>query len=350
MLSDAIEYPMEGEGGLQRLVVGSVVTFVASVLLLPGILLAGYSVAVCRGVLEGRTEPPAFEDWGALVTDGLSAVAITLLYWVPGLLLGGIGLVAWVLLLAGPVGGASLGGTTVGLLAATGTLLGFGYALLVGYVLPAAIVNYARTGELRAAWDLGTLRAIVADGAYAKAWVAGTVVLFAFGSAGSTLVWVLVGFPVLFLGQVVATYAFTRGTLDALGIDPGQPDEAVADTDRTRGGVADPSEYIGRLGAQGDDGAADAGVDRTPGAVGSGSGTAGVPAAEVQPGEAAGGGASERALEDVAGIGPGTAQTLRAAGLESVADLRAATRAELAAVEGIGAGAADRIKGDVGDG
>ncbi|GAB3691416.1 chemotaxis signal transducer protein Htr6 [Salinarchaeum chitinilyticum] len=54
------------------------------------------------------------------------------------------------------------------------------------------------------------------------------------------------------------------------------------------------------------------------------------------------------ALTDVAGVGETKADALRAAGYETVADLRAATQAELAQVEGIGDALAVEIKDDVG--
>jgi methyl-accepting chemotaxis protein len=59
-------------------------------------------------------------------------------------------------------------------------------------------------------------------------------------------------------------------------------------------------------------------------------------------------GAEDRSLTDVSGIGEAKAESLRAAGYESLADLRAATQAELAQVEGIGDALAVEIKEDVG--
>jgi large subunit ribosomal protein L32e len=53
-------------------------------------------------------------------------------------------------------------------------------------------------------------------------------------------------------------------------------------------------------------------------------------------------------LEDISGVGPSKAETLREAGYESVEDVRAASQAELAEVSGIGNALAARIKADVG--
>ncbi|MUV59903.1 50S ribosomal protein L32e [Halobacterium sp. CBA1126] len=53
-------------------------------------------------------------------------------------------------------------------------------------------------------------------------------------------------------------------------------------------------------------------------------------------------------LEDVSGVGPSKAETLREAGYESVEDMRAASQSELADVDGVGNALAARIKADVG--
>ena len=57
----------------------------------------------------------------------------------------------------------------------------------------------------------------------------------------------------------------------------------------------------------------------------------------------------ERELEDISGVGPSKAETLREAGYESVTDLKEASQDELSEVGGIGMALAARIKADVGD-
>jgi large subunit ribosomal protein L32e len=53
-------------------------------------------------------------------------------------------------------------------------------------------------------------------------------------------------------------------------------------------------------------------------------------------------------LEDISGVGASKAEALREAGYETVEDVKAASQAELADVEGIGNALAARIKADVG--
>ena len=54
-------------------------------------------------------------------------------------------------------------------------------------------------------------------------------------------------------------------------------------------------------------------------------------------------------IEEIAGVGGAKADSMRAAGYESVEDVQAASQEELAEVEGIGNALAARIKADVGD-
>ncbi len=53
-------------------------------------------------------------------------------------------------------------------------------------------------------------------------------------------------------------------------------------------------------------------------------------------------------LEDISGVGPSKADTLREAGYEAVEDVKAASQSELSEVDGVGNALAARIKADVG--
>ena len=53
-------------------------------------------------------------------------------------------------------------------------------------------------------------------------------------------------------------------------------------------------------------------------------------------------------LEDISGVGPSKAESLREAGYETIEDVRAASQSELADVSGVGNALAARIKADVG--
>jgi large subunit ribosomal protein L32e len=88
-------------------------------------------------------------------------------------------------------------------------------------------------------------------------------------------------------------------------------------------------------------------VDETPGAeVADDDEGSGDPAIEEAAADEADG---PEDLTDISGVGEKKAETLRAAGYDSVGAIRAASQADLADVEGVGMALAARIKADVGD-
>lgn len=332
MIGEAIEYPLEGEDLLGRFLVGGVLYLLAP-FVVPVVLLGGYSVAVVRAVATGRSEPPAFDDWEEYLGDGLAVLVVTFVYWLPGLVVTGLAALVFVLASLLSSGDPGLLGVPVVALIGVAGILGVVYSLVVGYVLPAAIVNFARTGRLGAAFDVETLRTVVTDGGYATAWiVAGLVVLVSI-SVGFALSVVLVGFLVLFYGQVAATYVHARATMDALDVSPEPPAPPSA-----------PEEEEEQTGEDttGDHGSGD--VDEEDG-IGDGDEDGGESEGDEDDEDDGDG----RALVDVDGVGPATAESLREAGYETVTDLRAATRDELTDVDGIGPARADQLKRDVDD-
>jgi hypothetical protein len=296
-LDDALSFPLRGDDAVRRVVLGSVLALLSVVLVVPGVLLAGYAVAACRSVLAGDREPPALGDWRTLARDGLDVAGIAILYAVPGLVVAALSMAVPVLASMGPGGGG--GGMVAALLT---VVFGFGgsavasvYGVAVAYVLPAALVNYARTGTVSAAWDRSTLREVLLDGDYVATWMAGLLVAVAAASLGGATAAAMVGFPVLFYGLVAATALFTRGSMDALGLEP------PGDTGATAG-----------------EGTDEAGTDEVD-----------------EPADP---------LLALPGVDESTAAALRAAGFESPEAVRSATRSDLATADGVGPPTADRVK------
>lgn len=389
MISEAIEYPLEGDDATKTMVIGgglhlvcglflAVTSLVAALLfgtlflapvgvvfllvgVAPYLLLGGYSVAVSRSLMDGHGEPPQFTDWGQYARDGLFLGVIGIVYALPALVLGVVGAVLFFVttLLPGEV--AEIGTLLLGL---AGLVVGGLYSLSYAYVFPVAMVNYARTGELSSAWDVGTLGAVLTDRDYAVAWALGAVALLAANSAGSSLTWILVGFLVFFYGQLVALYLFTAGVVDSLDVTS-EPSGATSSTGEpaagSAGDTADERPDEDESGRAHSDEAESAGQNETGSDEGSVADDAEGEVDGAESGEAADADerdaddaadeptVDDRALEDVTGVGPTTAESLRTAGYETVADLRRATREELTEVDGIGPARADRMKGDVGD-
>jgi hypothetical protein len=242
MLEDALRYPWQGEDRVETIGIGGGLTFVfayLSFLLLP--LLAmfpvmGYLVRLIREVRAGAEVPPTFGDWEALFSDGLKVFVIGFAYTLVPIILYAVLFFGF---LAGVAGAtqADLGGVSVlvTLVVLVLGLVAFVVSLLVGYVLPAGIYEFARTEEVGAAFKLGQLRAIVMTREYAVGWLVGVAALFIGNVIANLLSIVLIGlllFPwILFYVYVSATYAVTQGVMDARGeqpaeeVDAGTPDE-----------------------------------------------------------------------------------------------------------------------------
>ena len=399
MLTEAIEYPIEREDWLPTVLIGGglwfavvALGFVASIFLafamlivtipiglfalvlsvVPYLLLMGFSVTVSRAIMDGRELPPTFEAWGQYARDGLYVLAISLIYGLPLL---AVGVLAAVGIVTGAILGGDAGTMVMILTALVASLAGSVLGLVVLYFYPAALFNFARTGELGSVLDVDEMRRITLDTDYAVGWGLGAVAWVAGQMIGDALLFLIVGVFVYFYAQLVTTYLITRGGMDALGLEapalkpaaaaalqPEPPDKPKADEVRTsptgdttpgpdrdahpgttpaaeppagtesRTEPVDESEVstepVDEFGDQPESGDFEPGTEE--------------PATDEEPFE------DERELEEVAGVGPSKAESLREAGFETIGDLRAASVDDLVEVDGIGPSLAERIEADIG--
>ena len=398
MLSEAFEYPIEREDWLPTVLIGGglwfavvALGFVASIFLafamfvvtipiglfalalsvVPYLLLMGFSVAVSRAIIDGRKLAPTFDDWGQYAKDGLYVLAISLVYGLPLLAVGllaavgiGIGLAV------GGEPGSMLMFLTLFLAGIGGSVLG----LVVLYFYPAALFNFARTGELGSVLNVDEMRRITLDTDYAVAWGFGAVAWVAGRMIGDALLFLIVGVFVYFYAQLVTTYLVTRGGMDALELEapalepaaaaalqPETPDESVDEVRATPTGdtTPGPERDAHPRTTPAAEPPADTEPPTAPGDEEVSTAPGGEPSDQPKPDELEPDAEetatdeepveAERDLEDVAGVGPSKAEMLRAAGFETVEDLRAASVDDLVEVEGIGPSLAERIEADVGD-
>lgn len=221
MLKDALLYPWDdGEAGT-TLVVGGILTLIG-VLVLPALVVLGYWLRVIDAELEGGDGPPALEDWQSLLVEGFKAAVVLIAYVLVPLVIG-VAIVAAILgglgfrsgrVIADPGSAAALGGVAL-----IGFVLLGGLALALLYIVPAAIVLLAGTGEFRRAFDFDTVRAVVSADAYASAWLVAlviivleAVVLYVLNLAS---VGVIVSGFVGFYAVVATGHLYARGARDA---------------------------------------------------------------------------------------------------------------------------------------
>lgn len=183
MLTEALEYPRQSDDWLKTVLIGGVLTLF-SWLLIPAFLLGGYLLRVLRTSIDGEASPPAFDRWSEMLVDGLKVAVIALAYsLLPALTIGVSAVLGGTLASGGDDAAVGLAGIVVLL----GLLLSAALGLLVAYIIPAALANYAETDRLGAAFSWAALQPVLLSGTYATAWVTGFAIIFVAGLVSGVL-------------------------------------------------------------------------------------------------------------------------------------------------------------------
>lgn len=210
MLGSALGYPRRDEAWLRTVGIGGLLVVLGGLLLLPLLPLEGYIKRVLGTTTRGEDTPPAFEDWIDLTVDGVKMYVIQIAYMLLPAVLVFIGVV-----IAGAGGVTGQGVEGVGL---AFLLLGSTVGMIAGYLIPAAMTNFAYQDDLGAAFDIGTVVTTAFSVEYFIAFLLAVVVAVVLGLLGTIMVIVLVGIFVLFYVQVVVARLWARGYADARGL------------------------------------------------------------------------------------------------------------------------------------
>ncbi|MDV2480438.1 DUF4013 domain-containing protein [Methanoculleus sp. Wushi-C6] len=180
-LEDSFDYTRDAlRGGLVRWL-----QLIACIVVFP--LIYGYFVRIMRG------DAPDLGGWGRLFSDGLKLLVVYLAY---------IGLM--LLAATALMGGAGiLGGQ--GLVAAVAALAAFVFFLVIWLVMQMAAVRFAKTGSLRAAFDIPAVLAQIRTigwGSYIFSQIILQLVLMIFTMVLVFLVVTVAGIVGLFAGIV----------------------------------------------------------------------------------------------------------------------------------------------------
>lgn len=208
MLEDGLSYPLTGDSALARIVIGGLLGF-GSFLIIPAFALLGYLVWVLGGAARGEEEPPAFENWGEMIVDGLKATVVALVYGIVPFAL----VFFSIFVIAG--GGASGSDAAAGILGGIGVigmLVSLLAMFLLYYLIPAALTNMALEDSFDAAFDFATIKQAVLSVDYLVAWLipfllAAVVNVVVFALAVTIVGLVVVPF-LQFYVQVAAFYMF----------------------------------------------------------------------------------------------------------------------------------------------
>jgi len=221
MFEDALRFPWNGEKKIETQAIGGVLTLL-SVLFVPILFVYGYLIRVIRQTASGSVEePPAFNDWGELLVDGLVGFVISMVYTlIPGIIITVAALVVFGSF--GIVGSAAADSGGGGILAAGGVLaalvivlVSVVLSLIAVYVVPAAVAAFARTGEFGSAFSPSVLRPMLTDRRYMTAWAVAVGIAILAQIAGSVVSVTGIGavlVPFLtFYGSVAGAYAIGVG-------------------------------------------------------------------------------------------------------------------------------------------
>lgn len=124
--------------------------------ILAGLLLSGYGLAITRRTIRGESPVlPEWDDWGTLLADGLQVVIVSLVYALPMIVVS--------ICLVTPLSFLGENSTAGSIFGAFVSCLNFLWALVLSFLLPAAIGKLAAEGELSAAFRFGEVIALVRD-------------------------------------------------------------------------------------------------------------------------------------------------------------------------------------------
>ncbi|WP_435154649.1 DUF4013 domain-containing protein [Haladaptatus sp. DFWS20] len=212
MFNDSINYLKDSDDAAKTVLIGGILV-IFGFLIIPALIVQGYTIRVLRRVSDGDTEAPVFSDWGKLTIDGLKAAIIVLVYsLLPAILA--------VVFIGGGVALMDRAPFIGGFVALLGSLLTFVVGLAVLYVVPAALVRFAEKGTMGSGFEYESLVPIVRDREYATGWLLALGILVVAGVITSAIAVVpLIGWlAAVFLGfyaQVTAAYIYARSYAEA---------------------------------------------------------------------------------------------------------------------------------------
>lgn len=219
MFEEGLSYPLKGDEALGRMIIGGLLGF-GSFLVIPAFALLGYLVWVLGGAARGEEEPPAFDNWGEMLVDGLKATVVAIVYGIVPFVL----VFLSIFVIAG--GGATGSETGMGILGGIGVigiLVSLVAMFVLYYLIPAALTNMALEGSVEAAFDFGTIKQAVLSVDYLVAWLIPFVLAFLANIVTAILAITVIGLVAVpfiqFYIQVAAFYMFGAAFGNVVGVD-----------------------------------------------------------------------------------------------------------------------------------
>ena len=162
-IAKAFTYAFDDEKWISKLGIAALVTL-ASIFIIPIVLIPGWLAATTRNVIDGKEHPLAdWDDWGQLFRDGGSIIVASLVYASPFIVLFIIGFIATIGF--GGLGEINEDVAAVGIFATFGLLMCLGglMALALFLIGPAITIQYVRTNELAACFRFNEIFEMIRD-------------------------------------------------------------------------------------------------------------------------------------------------------------------------------------------
>ena len=157
-IGKAFSYVFDDEDWLKKILIGGLLNIIP---LVGSLFTYGYMIETTKRVIDGYPTPlPAWDDWGGKFMKGLIYFVITLVYFLPLLLV----MICFGVAIG--IAGSQMAdpddiATVVGIANACIGCLALVYSLLVMLILPAAVAKYADTGQIGAAFQFGEIIGLV---------------------------------------------------------------------------------------------------------------------------------------------------------------------------------------------
>jgi hypothetical protein len=121
----------------------------------------GYAIELSRRVARGDEKPlPEWEEFGAMIVEGFLTLVVGFVWALPLIIIASC---VWIVpfLLASIDNSGDMIAAVSSIMSICVMLISLVYGLILGLVLPAALTNYAVTGELGAAFRFGEIIGMV---------------------------------------------------------------------------------------------------------------------------------------------------------------------------------------------
>ncbi|MFN8499314.1 MAG: DUF4013 domain-containing protein [Anaerolineae bacterium] len=183
-----------------KVLLGGVFTLIG-IFLITVPLVLGYQVGTIQLAARGENRVPEWTDWGGVYVRGLLAFVIQLVYAIPAIIFACCQGASQAL--AGQGGQGGDGNAAIGLFVACFACLNLIFSILASIIAPAGIIRWVQSGEFGAAFNVGSVFALIRDNAgnYAVAYLVSAGLGIAAVLVGSLLCGI--GIPFLLFAAIV---------------------------------------------------------------------------------------------------------------------------------------------------